>query len=176
MIAGPASQQRFCATFLETLGLSVTVAEDFRDGARGLAGGGRQLVILDARTQGFDPQAWSRLLDAATARPRVFVVIDEGAPDATREIEADGFIQRRVRALDLVMSREIDAKPAQQRLDPNVAVTVQHHGQVKEVGVRREREFSVRVRRIDLGALRHCRTRPAVDVAGKRVRYICNHT
>ena len=110
VIGGDATQLRFCATFLETLGLSVTVAEDFCGGLRSLAAETPRLVILDARATGFDPAAWSRIADAGDAtRRKVFVVID--AADARNpemlRLAVDGYLARPIRSLDLVRAAEL---------------------------------------------------------------------
>lgn len=103
---------RFCAAFLETLGLSVMVADDFRDGVRSLAEAKPRLVILDARTSGLDPVAWLRITDVSGARPKIFVVTD-AAIARNSEIMAlgvDGYLQRPIRSLDLVRAAELAAR------------------------------------------------------------------
>jgi DNA-binding response OmpR family regulator len=112
LIGGEATQLRFCATFLETLGFSVMVAEDFRDGMRSLATAKPWLVILDARTSGLDPTAWLRITEVSEVRPKIFVVADAAvAPNS--EIAAlgvDGYLQRPIRSLDLVRAAELAAR------------------------------------------------------------------
>jgi DNA-binding NtrC family response regulator len=113
VIGGDATQRRFCATFLETLGLSITVAEDFCDGVRALASEAPRLVILDARATGFEPAAWSRIVDACEVRPKVFVVVDpadDRVNGAMAELAFDGFLPRPIRSLDLVRAAELAAR------------------------------------------------------------------
>jgi len=108
VIGGGASQQRFCQTFLEALGLRVVVAYDFQAAARALAAQPHQLVILDSQTRGFDPDVWSRLLEATAASfglDRLIYVVAE-APSERPPIAADGYIERPVRAIDLVRATE----------------------------------------------------------------------
>jgi DNA-binding response OmpR family regulator len=109
VIGGDATQQRFCAAFLETLGLSVIVADDFRAGVRALATATPWLVILDARTSGLDPDAWSRITKASEVRPRVFLVTGD-ADGGNGELEVDGYLQRPIRSLDLVRAVEQAAR------------------------------------------------------------------
>ena len=112
VIGGRATQQRFCAIFLETLGLSVVVAADFCKGVRALAEATPRLVILDAQTGGFDPAAWRRIAGASDVRPKVFVVAGAAERENVERLElaVDGYLQRPIRSLDLVRAAELAAR------------------------------------------------------------------
>lgn len=89
--------------------MPVVVADDFRTGVRALAAATPSLVILDARTSGLDPIAWSRIAKAGDMRPKVFLVTDD-ADSGSQKLAADGYLQRPVRSLDLVRAVELAAR------------------------------------------------------------------
>jgi CheY-like chemotaxis protein len=113
VVGGDACQQRFCETFLQTLGLTVEVAPNAQDGLRAAASAAYGLVIVDARTRGFDAGLWMQILEATTAKtasaaPDIYVVTN-GAGDAPAlaiELGASRSIQRPVRAVDLIRAVE----------------------------------------------------------------------
>lgn len=113
VVGGDACQQRFCETFLQTLGLSVEVAANAQDGLRAAASAAYGLVIVDARTRGFDAGLWSQILEAtaaktASAAPDVYVVTNDAKEASAQAIElgASRPIQRPVRAVDLIRAIE----------------------------------------------------------------------
>jgi CheY-like chemotaxis protein len=113
VVGGDACQQRFCQTFLQTLGLTVEVASNDQDGLRAVASAAYGLVIVDARTRGFDAGVWSCVLEAtaaktASATPDVYVVTGDEAPEAARMVDLGAYrpIQRPVRAIHLIRAIE----------------------------------------------------------------------
>jgi CheY-like chemotaxis protein len=106
LIGGDPAQQRFCQTFLQTLDVTVEVARNFQDGMHALAASSFGLVIVDARTRGFDAGLWSCVLTAKAARggpaAKIYFVTDDSRMPNAQIAGTWDCLCRPVRALDLV--------------------------------------------------------------------------
>jgi len=109
VVGADCRQQRFCESFLQTLGLKVDLAANAEDGVTAAARAPYALVIVDARSRGFDADLWTQVLQATAARygapaPDVYVVVeDETQWAGTADCRA---IQHPVRAVNLVRAIE----------------------------------------------------------------------
>lgn len=106
VVGGDCAQQRFCETFLRTLGLSVDVVASAEDGLTAALRSSYALIIVDERTRGFDADLWSQVLGAKANRgapaPDIYVVVEgEGRPRGDCRP-----IQRPIRAVNLVRAIE----------------------------------------------------------------------
>ena len=104
VVGGDACQQRFCETFLATMGIAVDLAAGAEEGLTALKRAVYGLVIVDNRTRGFDAEAWSRVI-AGAARGGVsadlYVVTDD------EDERASGRVMRRpLRAIHLLRAVE----------------------------------------------------------------------
>ena len=109
VVGGDLSQQRFCESFLQTLGLKVDLAANVEDGITAAARAPYGLVIVDARARGFDTDLWMQVLQATASRygataPDVYIVVeDEAQWQGTADCRA---LQHPVRAVNLVRAIE----------------------------------------------------------------------
>jgi DNA-binding NtrC family response regulator len=109
VVGGDCCQQRFCESFLQTLGLKVDLAANAEDGITAAARAPYGLVIVDARARGFDTDLWTQVLQATASRygataPDVYVVVeDEAQWQGTADCRA---MQHPVRAVNLVRAIE----------------------------------------------------------------------
>ena len=109
VVGGDCLQQRFCESFLQTLGLKVDVAANAENGITAAARSAYSLLIVDARSRGFDADLWTQVLEATAARhsaphPDVYVVVDEDSQH--RGLGDCRAIQHPIRAVNLVRAIE----------------------------------------------------------------------
>ncbi|HTX51106.1 MAG TPA: hypothetical protein VME40_17165 [Caulobacteraceae bacterium] len=115
VVGGDRRQQRFCESFLQTLGLKVDLATNAEDGVTAAARTPYGLVIVDARPRGFDADLWAQVLQATSDRygapaPDVYVVVEDEAQWSGSGDSRP--IQHPVRAVNLVRAVERLSRPA----------------------------------------------------------------